>query len=92
MEPKLFFASERTFIKWMEMAVVMSTISSAILAFATPGGIYLIGHVMISKHTIVKVVTNCFPSRYFGICGSISAPFVLVLHHLWHPAAVLAKS
>ena len=32
-EPKLFFANERTFIKWLHMAVVLSSISSAVLAF-----------------------------------------------------------
>lgn len=34
MEPKLFFANERTFIKWMQMAVVLSSISVGIIAFA----------------------------------------------------------
>lgn len=32
-EPKIFFANERTFIKWMEMAVILSSISTGILAF-----------------------------------------------------------
>ena len=32
-EPKLFFAAERTFIKWMEMGVILSTIAVGILAF-----------------------------------------------------------
>lgn len=34
MEPKLFFANERTFIKWMQMAVVLSSISVGIIAFS----------------------------------------------------------
>jgi len=34
MEPKLFFANERTFIKWMQMAVVLSSISVGVIAFA----------------------------------------------------------
>jgi uncharacterized membrane protein YidH (DUF202 family) len=33
-EPKLFFANERTFMKWLEMAVILSTISIAVLAFS----------------------------------------------------------
>lgn len=37
-EPKLYFANERTFIKWMQMAVVLSTISSGILAFSSDDG------------------------------------------------------
>ena len=33
-EPKLFFANERTFMKWLHMAVVLSSISTAVLAFS----------------------------------------------------------
>ena len=32
-EPKLFFANERTFIKWLHMAVILSGISIGVLAF-----------------------------------------------------------
>ena len=38
MEPKLFFANERTFIKWLEMAVIISTIAIGILAFSNNTG------------------------------------------------------
>ncbi|CAM9151086.1 unnamed protein product [Chrysoparadoxa australica] len=34
-EPKLFFANERTFIHWLHMAVTMSSVSTAVLAFGT---------------------------------------------------------
>lgn len=33
-EPKVFFANERTFLAWMHMSVTLSSISVAILAFA----------------------------------------------------------
>jgi len=33
-EPKVYFANERTFLAWMEMAVTLATISTAIIAFA----------------------------------------------------------
>ena len=33
-EPKVFFANERTFLAWLNMAVTLSSISIAILAFA----------------------------------------------------------
>ncbi|KAG5176603.1 VTC domain-containing protein [Tribonema minus] len=36
-EPKLFFANERTFIHWLHMAVTMSTVSVAVLAFGVQG-------------------------------------------------------
>ena len=34
-EPKLLFANERTFIKWLKMAVLMSSIAAGILAFTS---------------------------------------------------------
>ena len=34
-EPKVFLANERTFIKWLQMAVVLSSFSIGILAFAS---------------------------------------------------------
>jgi uncharacterized membrane protein YidH (DUF202 family) len=33
-EPKVYFANERTFLAWMQMAVLLSSISVAIVAFA----------------------------------------------------------
>jgi uncharacterized membrane protein YidH (DUF202 family) len=33
-EPKVFFANERTYLAWMEMAVTLATISTAIVSFA----------------------------------------------------------
>ncbi len=38
MEPKLFFANERTFISWLQMAVMMSSISIGVLAFSSSDG------------------------------------------------------
>ena len=34
-EPKLLFANERTFMKWLHMAVILSSASTGILAFTT---------------------------------------------------------
>lgn len=31
-EPKVFFANERTFLSWMNMSVALSTISLAVVA------------------------------------------------------------
>ena len=36
-EPKTFFANERTFIHWLHMAVLLSGVASGILAFSQPG-------------------------------------------------------
>ena len=37
-EPKLYFANERTFIKWLHMAVILSSISIGVLAFSGKEG------------------------------------------------------
>jgi uncharacterized membrane protein YidH (DUF202 family) len=36
-EPKLYFANERTFIKWLEMAVILASIAVGVLAFSKGG-------------------------------------------------------
>lgn len=37
-EPKTFFANERTLLQWMNTAVLLSTISITLLNFGTPTG------------------------------------------------------
>jgi uncharacterized membrane protein YidH (DUF202 family) len=37
-EPKVFFANERTFLHWLHYAVILSSISSGILAFSRKSG------------------------------------------------------
>lgn len=37
-EPKLLFANERTFIKWIHMSVIISSVSSGVLAFSVKEG------------------------------------------------------
>jgi uncharacterized membrane protein YidH (DUF202 family) len=36
-EPKLFFANERTFISWLHMSVILASISTGVLAFTSDG-------------------------------------------------------
>ena len=36
-EPKTFFANERTFLAWLHMAVTLGSISAALLGFASGG-------------------------------------------------------
>ena len=36
-EPKVFFANERTFLSWMNMSVTLASISLAILSFGSSG-------------------------------------------------------
>ena len=37
-EPKVFFANERTFLSWVHMAVIMGSIGGALLGMASKGG------------------------------------------------------
>lgn len=41
-EPKIFFANERTFLSWLNMAVFMSSMAIAVMAFASNGGTSLV--------------------------------------------------
>ncbi|CCA78073.1 probable VTC4-Vacuolar Transporter Chaperone [Serendipita indica DSM 11827] len=36
-EPKVFFAQERTFLKWLHFAVLIGTVATALLNFSKPG-------------------------------------------------------
>jgi hypothetical protein len=37
-EPKTFFANERTFLSWLHMAVTLGSIAAALLGFSTDSG------------------------------------------------------
>jgi uncharacterized membrane protein YidH (DUF202 family) len=37
-EPKTFFANERTFLSWLHMAVTLGSIAAALLGFSSDGG------------------------------------------------------
>jgi uncharacterized membrane protein YidH (DUF202 family) len=37
-EPKIFFANERTYLHWLHHGVILSTIASGILAFSAESG------------------------------------------------------
>ena len=41
-EPKLFFANERTFISWLHMSVILSSISIGVLAFTGDNSEYIL--------------------------------------------------
>ena len=44
-EPKTFFANERTFLAWLHMAVTIGSISAALLGFASGAAHVRPGHV-----------------------------------------------
>ncbi|CAO1625960.1 unnamed protein product [Parajaminaea phylloscopi] len=60
-EPKVYFANERTFLKWLEFSVFLSALAVGLLNFSTPGDKY--GLVAASFFTIVAL----FCIAYSGI-------------------------
>ncbi|PWN30722.1 putative VTC4-vacuolar transporter chaperone [Jaminaea rosea] len=52
-EPKVYFANERTFLKWLEFSVFLSALAVGLLNFSTPGDKY--GLVAASFFTIVAL-------------------------------------
>lgn len=55
-EPKLYFANERTFIKWLHMAVILSSISIGVLAFSNSSGLAQYYAVMMLPLSLVFVI------------------------------------
>ena len=55
-EPKLHFANERTFIKWLHMAVILSSISIGVLAFSGNDGLAQYYAVMMLPLSLLFVV------------------------------------
>ena len=55
-EPKLHFANERTFIKWLHMAVILSSISIGVLAFSGKDGLAQYYAVMMLPLSLLFVV------------------------------------
>lgn len=52
-EPKVYFANERTFLKWLEFSVFLSALAVGLLNFSTPGDKY--GLVAAASFTIVAL-------------------------------------
>lgn len=61
-EPKTFFANERTFLSWLHMAVTLGSIAAALLGFSTDGGQGLSGH-------LVEVIALLLLPVAIGMCG-----------------------
>jgi uncharacterized membrane protein YidH (DUF202 family) len=91
-EPKLYFASERTLIHWMHMSVVISGLASAILAFAShyPRAEYLglsllplaLGFNLYAVRTFlwrVRRIKRRVPYRWDDPYGPVVLTFFMVL-------------
>ena len=64
-EPKTFFANERTFLTWLHMAVTIGTIAAALLGFSG------------TAQRTEKPQYGVSPSLCLGIDGSIQAAVFL---------------
>jgi len=46
-EPKTYFANERTFLSWLHMALTMGSISAAMLGFSSTKSSSLVSHIFV---------------------------------------------
>ena len=79
MEPKVFFANERTFLAWMHISIILAGASIAIMAFSgsndNPAS-QLYGVVMLPV-AIAFIVYSMYQCEYFSFGGS-GGDFVVV--------------
>lgn len=60
LEPKTFFANERTFLAWLHMAVTLGSISAALLGFAT-GAAADDSQASVSRHLVELIALILLP-------------------------------
>ncbi len=71
LEPKTFFANERTFLSWLHMAVTLGSISAALLGFAgTEGASHGLG-----AH-LVEIISLILLPVAMAMCGYAIFVFV----------------
>lgn len=62
-EPKVYFASERTFLKWLHFAVYIGTIATALLNFIQPGDTN--GLIAATMFTLAALLTIAYSTFVF---------------------------
>lgn len=62
-EPKVYFASERTFLKWLHFAIYIGTIATALLNFTKPGDTH--GLVAATMFTLAALLTIAYSTAVF---------------------------
>jgi hypothetical protein len=70
-EPKTFFANERTFLSWLHMAVTLGSIAAALLGFSTDGGQVRGGNKRPLHTTVVTGPTVSRPVTGLCLCHSV---------------------
>ena len=78
-EPKLFFANERTFIKWLHMGVILSSISVGVLAFSG------------SDSEFITYIIVCLFVQYIKCIGSRFKNGIFLYIYLLRSISVLRR-
>jgi len=66
-EPKVYFASERTFLKWLHFAIYIGTIATALLNFVKPGDTH--GLISAAMFTFAALLTIAYSAVIFVYRG-----------------------
>jgi hypothetical protein len=77
-EPKVFFANERTFLAWMHISIVLAGASIAILAFSSSEeniGKQIYGLIMLPV-AISFIVYAMYQCKFFVVCVRVNVFFV----------------
>ena len=83
-EPKVFFANERTFLAWMHISIILAGASIAILAFSGEGanmGKQIYGLLMLPV-AIAFIVYAMFQCKYRVSKNSTNRPALLALFRI----------
>mmetsp|Transcript_938 Transcript_938/g.1671 ORF Transcript_938/g.1671 Transcript_938/m.1671 type:complete len:131 (+) Transcript_938:37-429(+) len=83
-EPKTYFANERTFLAWLHMSVTLASISVAILAFAEhneaaqligtmmlPVALFFAGYALYTFQWRAKMIRERAPGPYYDKFGPV---------------------
>lgn len=62
-EPKTYFANERTFLSWLHMALTMGSISAAMVGFSTAGSPHASVRKLIMRQQYYCIIVSCCISR-----------------------------
>mmetsp|Transcript_27459 Transcript_27459/g.50674 ORF Transcript_27459/g.50674 Transcript_27459/m.50674 type:complete len:739 (-) Transcript_27459:23-2239(-) len=83
-EPKTFFANERTFLSWLHMAITLGSISAALLGFASGSPAAGPDPVAMSRHLVELIALILLP---LGVCMSCYALYVFI----WRASNIAQK-
>ena len=88
-EPKTFFANERTFLTWMHMAVTIGTIAAALLGFSgsaqrTDKPSYEVRHAIINSQHLAATALSKLMGLHGVLIMALSTHVSIVRAHHTH--------